>query len=86
MVKNPPTSARDIREASLIPGFGRSPGGGHSNPLQYSCLGNPIGRGAQQATVRRVTESETQLIMIKMLPWDERRILSMPASQLMSGS
>ena len=45
-------------EAGLIPGSGRSPGGEHSNPLQYSCLENPMGRGAWQATVQGVTESE----------------------------
>ena len=38
MVKNPPANAGDIKDGSLIPGSGRSPGGGHSNPLQYSCL------------------------------------------------
>jgi len=45
----------------LIPGWGRSPGGGNSNPLQYSCLGNPTDRGAWQATVYRVTKGQTQL-------------------------
>ena len=43
VVKNPPANARDIRDAGLIPGLGRSPGGGHGNPLQYSCLENPHG-------------------------------------------
>ena len=42
-----------------IPGLGRSPGGGHGNPLQYSCLANPMDRGAWQATVHRVTKSWT---------------------------
>ena len=46
VVKNLPANAGDIRDISLIPGSGRSPGGGHSNPLQYSCLGNPLDRGA----------------------------------------
>jgi len=45
-------------DAGLIPGLGRSPGGEHGNPLQYSCLENPMGRGAWQATVQGVTESE----------------------------
>ena len=40
-VKNPPANAGDIRDMDLIPGSGRSPGGGHGNPLQYSCLENP---------------------------------------------
>ena len=44
MVKNLPAIAGDIREAGLIPGLGRSPGGGHGNPLQYSCLENPRGQ------------------------------------------
>ena len=42
VVKNPPTSAEDKRDVDLIPGLGRSPGGEHDNPLQYSCLENPI--------------------------------------------
>ena len=42
MVKNVPAYERDIREVDLIPKFGRSPGGGHGNPLQYSCLENPM--------------------------------------------
>ena len=46
MVKNLPANARDIRGAGLIPGWGRAPGGGHGNPLQYSCLENPMDRGA----------------------------------------
>ena len=44
-----------------IPGLGRSPGGGHGNPLQYSCLENPMDRGAWRATVCGVTECRTQL-------------------------
>ena len=47
MVKNPPANPRD---AGSIPGLGRSPGEGNGNPLQYSCLGNPMDRGAWQAT------------------------------------
>ena len=53
MVKNLPASAG---HASSIPGLGRSPGEGNSNPLQYSCLGNPTDRGAWQATVHGVAE------------------------------
>ena len=44
-----------------IPGLGRSPGGGHGNPLQYSCLENPMDRGAWQAAVHGVTKSQTRL-------------------------
>ena len=49
VVKNPPANAGDVRDASLIPGLGRSLGGGHGNPFQYSCLENPMDRGAWQA-------------------------------------
>ena len=59
MVKNPPASAGDIRDLGSIPALGRSPGGGHDNPLYYSCLENPMDRGAWWATVHRVTESDT---------------------------
>ena len=58
MVKNPPANAGD--EGS-IPGSGRSPGGGNGNTLHYSCLGNPIDRGAWRATAHRVTKSQTGL-------------------------
>ena len=46
MVKNPPANAGDIRDVGLILGLGRSPGGGHGNPVQYSCLENLMDRGA----------------------------------------
>ena len=52
--KEPPTNAGDVGDMCSIPGMGRSPGGGHGNPLQYSCLENPMGRGAWQATVRKL--------------------------------
>ena len=52
MVKNPPANAGDIRDVGLIPALGRSPGGGHSNPLQYSYLENPMDRGAWWTTVK----------------------------------
>ena len=54
-------NARATGDAVLIPGLGRSPGGGHSNSLKYSCLGNPIDRGAWQGTVHRVANSQTWL-------------------------
>ena len=59
VVKNPPAKTGDIRDAGSIPESGRSPGGGHGNPLQCSCLENPMDRGAWQAIVHRVTESDT---------------------------
>ena len=61
MVNNPLANAGDMRDAGLSPGSGRFPGGGHGNPLQYSCLENPIDRGAWQATVHRVAKSQTGL-------------------------
>ena len=48
-VKNPPVNAGDIRDMDSTPGLGRSPGGGHGNPVQYSCLENPTDRGARWA-------------------------------------
>ena len=61
VVKNPPAKSGDRRDAGLIPGSGRFPGGGHGNPLWYSCLENPMDRGAWQATVHGVTKSQTRL-------------------------
>jgi len=58
MVKNPPADAGDL---GIIPGSGRSPGGGNGNTLQYSCLENPMDGGAWQAIVHEVSESQTQL-------------------------
>ena len=55
VVKNPPANAGDIRDTGSIPESGKSPGKGHSNPLQYSCLENPMGREARQAVVNSVT-------------------------------
>ena len=59
MVKNPSANIGDARDAGLIPGSGKSPGGGHGNPLQYSCLENPMAGGAWQATVHGVGKSQT---------------------------
>ena len=61
MVENLPASAGDVRDLSLIPGSGRSPGGGNGNPLQYSRLENPMDREAWQATVHGVAKSRTWL-------------------------
>ena len=60
-VKILPANAGDLRDAILIPGSRRSPGEGNGNPLQYSCLGNPMARGAWWATAHRVAKSQTQL-------------------------
>ena len=51
MVMNLPANAGDVRDVGSIPGLGRSPGAGHGNPLQYSCLENPTDRGAWWAIV-----------------------------------
>ena len=59
MVKNPPANAGDVRDVSSIPCLGRSPGGRHGNPIQYSCLENPTDRGAWRAIVHRVAQSQT---------------------------
>ena len=61
VVKNLPVNARDIRDIGLIPGSGRSSGGGNGNPLQYSCLENPMDRGAWQAKVYRASKSRTRM-------------------------
>ena len=66
VVKNPPTNVGD---SGSIPGSGRSPKGGQGNPLQYSCLENPLDRGAWQATVHRVTKSWTWQKGLSMHAW-----------------
>ena len=61
VVKKPPMNARDIRDVGSISRWGRSPGGGHGNPLQGSCLENPMDRGDWRDMVHRVAKSQTQL-------------------------
>ena len=61
MVKKPPANAGDVKDPGLIPGSGRSPGGGYGNSLQYSGLENPMDRGAWQATVHMIPMSQTRL-------------------------
>ena len=56
VVRNPPANAGDIRDVGSIPGSGRSPGEGNGNPLQYSCLENPMDRGTWWFTVHRVAK------------------------------
>ena len=62
VVKNLPANAQDLRDAGSVPGSGRSPGEGNGNPLQYSCLENPMDRGTWRVTVHRVTKSQTRLM------------------------
>ena len=59
VVKNPPADAGHARDEGLIPGLGRSPGGGNGTPLQYSCLGNPMDGKAWWAAVHGVAKSQT---------------------------
>ena len=66
MVKNLPANAENVRDAGLIPGSGRSSGGGPGNSLQYSGWENPMDRGAWWATVYRVTQSRTLLSLLNM--------------------
>ena len=61
VVKNLSASAGDVRDTGSVSGLGRSPGGEHGNPFQYSCLKNPMGRGAWQATAHSFAKSWTQL-------------------------
>ena len=66
VVKDPPANAGDRRDTGSFLGWGRSPGGGQGNPLQHSCLENPMDRGAWQATVHRVAKSQTRLKQLSM--------------------
>ena len=72
VVKSPPANAGDTGDVGSIPGSGRSPGGGHGNPLQFSCLENPTDRGAWRATINGVAKSQTQLKQLSMLAGHER--------------
>ena len=89
MVKNPSANAADIRDVGSIPGSRRSPRGGHGNPLQYSCLGNPMDRGAWWATVHKAAKSRTQLKWLYMLAWPEynyilNEVLAIPLKEICS--
>ena len=64
-VKNPPANAGDVRDVGSIPGSGRSPGGEHGNPLQYSCLENPMDSGTWQDIVHGVAQSRTRLKQLR---------------------
>ena len=61
MVKSRPANAEDIGDLGLIPGSGRPTGGGNGNQIQYSCLGNPMDRGAWRAIVHGLAKSQTQV-------------------------
>ena len=66
VVKNMSANAGDISEVGSIPGLGKSPEGGHGNPLQYSCLENSMDRGAWRAMACRVTKGLTRLKLLSM--------------------
>ena len=66
VVQNLPTNAGEVRDVGSIPGSGRSPEGGHGNPFQFSCLENPMDRGALWATVHRVAKSLAKLKRLSM--------------------
>ena len=75
VVKNLAANAGDLRHAGSIPGSGRSPGGRNGNPLQYSCLENPMDRGAWGATVHRVVQSQTRLKQLSTQHADIKHLL-----------
>ena len=64
MVKNPPANAGDLSDEGLIPGLGKTPRERLGNPLQYSCLENPMDRGSWQTTVHKFTQSQGDLKMV----------------------
>ena len=66
VVKNLPANAGNVRDLGSVPGWGKSPGEGTGNPLQYPCLENPMDREVWQATVHRVTKSQTPLKRVSM--------------------
>ena len=72
---------RRHRDVSLIPGFGRSPGGGHGNPFQYSCLENPMDKGAWQAKVHRDAKIWTQLKRLEGMKTREIDVERVPGSK-----
>ena len=93
VVKNPPANSGDVGDVGSIPGLGRSPGGGHSNPLQHSYLENPMDKGAWQATVHRVGKSQTWLkwlsphththkVTVRHVTWTLRHSLGPPVAIL----
>ena len=81
VVKNLPANAGDIRDTGSIPGLGRSPGGGNGNPFQYSCLENPMDRGAWRATVHGVTQSQTRLKRLSTHTHTHTRLIHVDGGQ-----
>ena len=90
VVKNPPANAGDLGDMGSIPGLGRAPGVEDGNPLQYSCLGNPLSRGTWQATGHGITESDAictheclSILVCKMRPADLPHLMVMRVHGLM---
>ena len=75
-----------LKDAGLIPGSGRSSGGGYGNPLQYACMENPMDRGVWEATVHRVTKSQTQLKYLRCTHLVDRCFCFFGLSELTNGS
>ena len=84
MVKNPLANAGDSRDVGLIPGLGNSLGEGNGNPLQYSCLENPMDRGAWRATVHGVMKSWTRLSTAQQQQPGQASVPILPACSLLS--
>ena len=80
VVKNLPASAGGIRDTGSIPGSGRSPGEGNGNPLQYSCLENPMDRGAWWATVHRAAKSICGLVLCMFCVWQKKKVCCPPTN------
>ena len=74
VAKSLPANAGDIRGTGSVPKLGRSPGGGHGNPLQYSCLENPMDTLAWRATVHRIAKSQTRLKQLSMKTEEREKI------------
>ena len=84
MVKNSPVNAGDVRAPGSIPWSGRSPGGGHGNPLQYPCLENPMDRGAWWAIIHGVAKSRIRLNRLSTA--QEKESVGSPLHALIIGS
>ena len=76
VVKNPPANTGDIRDESSISRLGRPPGEENGNPLQYSCLENPMDRGAWQSTVHSIAKRQTQLKQFSIVRGNKGKLLA----------
>ena len=83
VVKNPPANTGDARDMGLIPGSGRSPGGGNGNPIQYTCLENPMDRGAWWGAAYGVAKSQTWLSTIITHGSRRRMLLNIPKQRIL---